>query len=74
MNIDHGLVAEAQEILGTDNTTSTVHMALRAVIRRFRLEQVAQRRFADGSWEEAKRLRQPKHLRDPGEAVQADAS
>ncbi len=76
MNIDHELVDRAREILGTDNATQTVHAALTAIIRRFELERVAKIRFADGDWEEAKRLRQPKHLRDEHEAArrESDAS
>ena len=40
MNIDHAKVAEAQAILGTDNTTATVHRALDDVIRRFHVSQL----------------------------------
>lgn len=40
MNIDHDLVAKAQEILGTDTATSTVHRALEDVIRQFHISQL----------------------------------
>jgi Arc/MetJ family transcription regulator len=60
MNIDHELVAQAQELLHTDNATSTVHAALSRVIRQFRLEQAAELRFPDGFWEETKARRQPR--------------
>jgi Arc/MetJ family transcription regulator len=60
MNIDHDLVAQAQEILGTENATATVHASLREVIRRFHVEQLLELRFADGFWEETKARRQPR--------------
>lgn len=41
MNIDHEKVAAAQEILGTDTATATVHQALDEVIRRFHMERLA---------------------------------
>jgi len=40
MNIDHELVAQAQEILGTEHATATVHQALTEVIRQFRISQL----------------------------------
>ncbi|MCW2924335.1 MAG: Bacterial antitoxin of type system, VapB [Thermoleophilia bacterium] len=40
MNIDHDLVAQAQEVLGTENATATVHAALDDVIRRFHVERL----------------------------------
>jgi len=45
INLDLGLVAEAREILGTKNTTDTVHTALRDAVRRERLERLTEIRF-----------------------------
>lgn len=60
MNIDHELVAQAQEILGTENATATVHQALDAVIRRFHLERLAARDFANVDLSEVQSLRRPR--------------
>lgn len=78
MNIDHDLVAKAQEILETDNATATVHSALRDVIRRFRLEQAADLQFDDEFWAETKALRRPrqewKEWGSDDEMIEVDAS
>jgi Arc/MetJ family transcription regulator len=42
INLDTELVAEAREVLKTRNTTDTVHDALRDVVRRKRLESLAE--------------------------------
>ena len=58
INLDLGLVEEAREILGTKNTTDTVHTALRDAVRRERLKQAAELRFdhmSDEWWEDLER-------------------
>ncbi len=45
INLDLDLVAEARDILGTKNTTDTVHTALRETVRRRLLERLSKRRF-----------------------------
>ena len=45
INLDLELVAEAREILGTNNTTDTVHTALREAVRHERIERLLKRRF-----------------------------
>jgi Arc/MetJ family transcription regulator len=45
INLDTELVAQAREILGTANTTDTVHGALREVIRRDRLRRLSERKW-----------------------------
>ncbi len=42
INLDLDLVAEAREILGTKNTTDTVHAALREAVRREKLKRLAE--------------------------------
>jgi Arc/MetJ family transcription regulator len=58
INLDLDLVAEAREILGTKNTTDTVHTALRKAVRREQLKRVAELRFdhmPDAWWDELER-------------------
>ncbi len=57
MNVDLDLVREAQEGLGTQGTTETVHAALREIVRRRRLERLAQRDFSDLDVAEIRRWR-----------------
>ncbi len=57
MNVDLDLVREAQEVLGTQGTTETVHAALREIVRRRRLERLAQRDFSDLDVAEIRRWR-----------------
>jgi len=45
INLDVDLVAEAKRVLGTTETTETVHRALREVIRQQRLRSLVARRF-----------------------------
>ena len=47
MNIDLDLVACAKSVLGTEETTETVHAALREVVRQARLRRLVARRFDD---------------------------
>lgn len=77
MNIDHELVSRAQEILGTETATATVHRALDEVIRRFHIEQLLAWEFPDGFWNETKARRRPRQEwkeRDEPEAADRDAS
>ena len=61
MNIDHELVEQAQGILGTETATATVHRALDEVIRRFHLERLAARDFANVDLGETQALRRPRN-------------
>ena len=45
LNLDLDLVAEAREVLGTNGTTDTVHRALKDVVRRQHLRELAKMRF-----------------------------
>jgi Arc/MetJ family transcription regulator len=45
INLDLDLVAEAKEVLGTTETTETVHRALQEVVRQARLRRLVSRRF-----------------------------
>ena len=47
INLDTGLVQQAKELLGTSNTTDTIHRALEEVVRRERLQALADERFED---------------------------
>jgi Arc/MetJ family transcription regulator len=46
INLDKALVAEAAEVLGTAQTTATVHAALRDVVDRAARQRLADRDFA----------------------------
>lgn len=61
MNIDHGLVAEAQQVLGTETATATVHAALAAVIRQFHLDTLADWEFPDLTLESIREGRATDH-------------
>lgn len=52
MNLDLDLVAAAKEVLGTSETTETVHLALREVVRQQRLRRLVARSFdsTDEEW------------------------
>lgn len=43
INLDEDLIKEAQEILGADSVTETVHGALRETVRRFHLRALLER-------------------------------
>jgi Arc/MetJ family transcription regulator len=60
MNIDHELVARAQEILGTETATATVHKALDEVIRRFYLERLMARDFSGMTEDDVREMRRPR--------------
>ena len=58
INLDLDLVAEAREILGTNNTTDTVHTAFRDAVRREKLKRLTEMRFdhmPDGWLDELRR-------------------
>jgi len=57
MNVDLDLVREAQEVLGTQGTTETVHAALREIVRRRRLERLLKHDFSNLDVEEIRRSR-----------------
>jgi Arc/MetJ family transcription regulator len=50
INLDLGLVGEARAVLGTKNTTDTVHTALREAVRTERLKRLAERRWDHLPW------------------------
>jgi len=47
LNLELELVAQAREVLGTNGTTDTIHRALEDVVRRERLQALAERPFED---------------------------
>ena len=57
MNVDLDLVREAQEVLGTNGTTETVHAALREIVRRRRLERLLRHDFSNLDVEEIRESR-----------------
>lgn len=57
MNVDLDLVREAQEVLGTQGTTETVHAALREIVRRRRLERLLRHDFSNLDVDEIRRSR-----------------
>ncbi len=56
INLDMELVAQARGVLGTGNTTDTVHAALRDVVRRDRLRRLSEREW-DFTLEDLKEMR-----------------
>jgi Arc/MetJ family transcription regulator len=57
INLDSDLVADAREVLKTNNTTDTVHGALRDVVRRERLKQLGEWDLGGKTLEDLKELR-----------------
>lgn len=57
MNVDLDLVKEAQEVLGTQGTTETVHAALREIVRRRRLERLLRHDFSNLELDEIRESR-----------------
>jgi len=47
LNLELELVAEARKVLGTKGTTDTIHRALEDVVRRERLQSLAERTFEE---------------------------
>jgi Arc/MetJ family transcription regulator len=61
-NLDPELLAAAREELGTKNMTDTIHVALREVVRRARLQRLADRDFSYLTPERLEELRRPRTL------------
>ena len=57
LNLELDLVAEARAALGTKGTTDTIHGALEEVVRRKRLQRLADEPFADLTDEALQTLR-----------------
>ena len=57
LNLDLELVAQAREVLGSNGTTDTVHRALEDVVRREKLERLAEEPFEDLTPEVLDRIR-----------------
>lgn len=55
LNLDLDLVAQARDVLGSNGTTDTVHRALEEIIRRDKLERLAEWDFS--GYDEAERER-----------------
>jgi Arc/MetJ family transcription regulator len=64
VNLDLDLVGEAKRILGTANTTDTIHRALQEAIRRELLQRLAKRDFADLTLDALEEMRRPRHTED----------
>jgi Arc/MetJ family transcription regulator len=47
LNLDLDLVAAAKDVLGTRNTTDTVHTALSEAVRSARIERLLRRDFSE---------------------------
>ena len=60
INLDIGLVQQAKKVLGTAETTETIHKALAAIVRNERLHRLAVREFSDLTPEALTRMRQPR--------------
>jgi Arc/MetJ family transcription regulator len=61
INLDTALVREAAAVLGTVQTTATVHAALRDVVDRAARRRLAQRNFEDLMPEVLAEMRRPSH-------------
>ena len=62
INLDRNLVEAAAAVLGTAQTTETVHAALRDVVDRASRQRLAARNFGDLTPAELNELRQPRTL------------
>jgi Arc/MetJ family transcription regulator len=60
MNLDFALVSEAAAVLGTEQTTETVHTAMRDVVARARRRRLAARDLPDLTPEAVEEMRQPR--------------
>jgi Arc/MetJ family transcription regulator len=60
MNLDFALVGEAAAVLGTEQTTETVHAAMRDVVARARRRRLAARDLPDLTPEAVGEMRQPR--------------
>ncbi len=61
INLDKALVEEAAVVLGTDQTTETVHAALRDVVERAARQRLAERDFAGLTPPALDELRRPRN-------------
>ena len=55
LNLDHELVGQAREILGSNGTTDTVHRALEEIVRQEKLRWLAEHDFSGYDEEECRR-------------------
>jgi Arc/MetJ family transcription regulator len=62
INLDRELVEAAAAVLGTAQTTETVHAALREVIERAARQRLAARNFADLTPAALEEMRRPRKL------------
>jgi Arc/MetJ family transcription regulator len=60
LNLDSELVSQAREVLGTTTSTDTVHAALRDVVRRQRLRELAAQDFSSLGLDGLEQLRRPR--------------
>jgi Arc/MetJ family transcription regulator len=60
LDLDLDLVAQAQEVLGTSDTTETIHQALEEAVRRELLRRLARRAFEDLTPHLLAELRRPR--------------
>ena len=63
INLDRELVDAAAEVLGTDQTTATVHAALREVVDRAARERLAKHELADLTPAALEEIRRPRNAR-----------
>lgn len=61
INLDKALVKEAAIVLGTDQTTETVHAALRDVVERAARQRLAERDFAGLTPSTLDEMRRPRN-------------
>ena len=62
INLDRELVEAAAAVLGTAQTTETVHAALRDVVERGARKRLAERDFADLTPAAVEEMRRPRNL------------
>jgi Arc/MetJ family transcription regulator len=60
MNLNFALVSEAAAVLGTEQTTETVHAAMRDVVARAKRRRLAARGLPDLTPESVEEMRQPR--------------
>ena len=60
MNLNFALVSEAAAVLGTEQTTETVHAAMRDVVARARRRRLAARDLLDLTPEAVEEMRKPR--------------
>jgi Arc/MetJ family transcription regulator len=61
INLDLALVGEAKRVLGTKQTTETVHRALEEVVRRQKLKRFLESDLPDLTLEALEEMRKPDH-------------